>query len=368
MSTEDRYSIDGHKAHLHPQRIAQWIDAGTDWEKIKKIYPIYVEIAPAGQCNHRCVFCAVDYIGYKNVQIERNALRHCLADMAHHGVKSVMYAGEGEPLLAKNIAEITNYTKSVGIDVAFTTNATGLTEEIARECLGSVSWLKASVNAGNRTAYAKIHNTKPSHFDTVVTNLGRAVELRKEYGWSVTIGAQMVLLPENWDTAYELCITCKDIGLDYVVIKPYSQQPHSTQTAELYGNLNYDSFGETLHDDLAALTTDTFKVVYRKRTMRYLSEPERLYKTCHSTPMFWAYIMATGDVYGCGAHLLDDRFKYGNINDQSFSEIWEGDKRRQCVELMRSFDISECRKNCRMEHVNRYLWNLKNPEPHDTFI
>ena len=38
----DRYCIDSHKITCHPARIAEWLNAGDDWEKLKKIYPIYV--------------------------------------------------------------------------------------------------------------------------------------------------------------------------------------------------------------------------------------------------------------------------------------------------------------------------------------
>jgi hypothetical protein len=35
----DTYAIDGHKLAYHPQRIAQLLDVGEDWEKAKSIYP-----------------------------------------------------------------------------------------------------------------------------------------------------------------------------------------------------------------------------------------------------------------------------------------------------------------------------------------
>src|SRR3990167_864125 len=90
---------------------------------------------------------------------------------------------------------------------------------------------------------------------------------------------------------------------------------------------------------------------------------------CLSTPYFWAYIMATGDVYGCSAYLLDERFKYGNIGEQLFSEIWQGEKRKKSmVHVGAEMDISEGRKNCRMHKVNEYLWELMNPTEHNNFI
>ena len=49
------------------------------------------------------------------------------------GLKSIVYAGEGEPLLHKEAFDIINYTKALGIDAAVSTNGVLLTAEASRE-------------------------------------------------------------------------------------------------------------------------------------------------------------------------------------------------------------------------------------------
>ena len=58
--------------------------------------------------------------------------------------------------------------------------------------------------------------------------------------------------------------------------------------------------------------------------MKKLEEKKQPYSKCYSTPYFWSYIMADGSVYGCSAYLQNEKFNYGNINTQTFQEIWEG--------------------------------------------
>ena len=353
----------------HPARVAQWLAAGSDWEKQKKIYPLYVEISPSGSCNHRCSFCAVDYIGYKNVFLDKEVLKTVLADMAQQGVKSVMFGGEGEPLLMKDLAECICWARKSGLDIGITTNATALTEKFLQEALASIMWIKASVNAGSDTAYEKIHGARAGDFERVMKNLARAVVVRKENGLPVTLGAQAVLIPENKDNVRDLCERAKSIGLDYVVIKPYSQHLKSTGSMQQgYDKFDYSSQAK-LAEELASLNDDRFQVIFRSNTMKILEEPKRYYDKCQATPNFWAYLMANGELYGCSAYLLDERFSYGNISHSSFKEIWEGEKRRASAEFVRdSLQIDECRKNCRMEHVNRYLWDLTHPSEHTNFI
>ncbi len=99
----DPFRIDSHKLLFHPERVAAW-RAGED------IAPIYMEVSPAGACNHRCRFCGLDFMGYQARFLDSELFKPQLEDMARLGLKSVMYAGEGEPLLHRHIAELVAHT------------------------------------------------------------------------------------------------------------------------------------------------------------------------------------------------------------------------------------------------------------------
>jgi len=279
-----------------------------------------------------------------------------------------MYAGEGEPMLHKEINEIVRLTVDAGIDVSFTTNGTLMNPRFVEQSLPLVSWIKVSLNAGSAENYAAIHQTNASDFDLVLNNLRRAVAHKKAEQLSCTLGAQILLLPENREEVTALAAICRDIGLDYLVVKPYSQ--HLSSETRRYESLRYDNL-LGMAEELETFNSDSFNVIFREQSMKNYStsETER-YKTCHATPYFWAYIMADGEVYGCSAYLTDKRFAYGNIHQQSFQEIWEGEKRQQNWQyITHELDIGQCRKNCRMEAVNQYLDKLTAQQPaHINFI
>ncbi len=365
----DLYAIDSHKLMYHPRRVAQWQDVGGDWEKAKSVYPIYVEMSPVGGCNHRCTFCVVDYIGYQARALSLEMLKTRLPEMGQLGVKSVMYAGEGEPLLHKNINEIVAVTKASGMDVSFTTNGVMLNERFVENSLSLVSWIKVSMNAGTPATYAKVHRASEDEFGRVVGNLKRADEYRRKHGIDCQIGAQALLLPENAAELKELARLCRDeMGIDYLVIKPFARHEHSTK--EAYDRLDYDQY-MALESEFAEFESKDFHVVFRKNTMQKYMEPSAArYPKCYASPFFLAYVMADGSVYGCRDRLLEPQFEYGNLNELSFSEIWEGPRRQESFGYVREkLDISECRKNCRMDEVNRFLHRLETSSvPHVNFI
>jgi len=363
----DKYSIDNHKLIYHPKSVAQLLDVGDDWNKAKLVYPIYLEISPVGACNHRCVFCAVDYIGYKTNMLDVDLLKLRLQEMGKLGIKSIMYAGEGEPMLHKRIHEIVRDTKEAGIDVSFTTNATIITDQFLNEALPLVSWIKVSINAGTAKTYAAIHRTKEQEFSKVINNLKRAVAVKRAKQLDCVLGAQALLLTENAGEMGRLAEICRDeIGLDYLVVKPYSQ--HMYSKTHIYESIDYKQHLE-MAQELESYNTANFSVVFRGHTMKKYTEDDR-YSKCYSTPFLWGYIMADGSLYGCSAYLLDKRFECGNINEHSFQEIWEGKKRQESFEYIRhELDIKECRRNCRMDEINRYLHRIQEGSiPHVNFI
>ncbi len=354
----DKYLIDSHKLHLHPERVAEWKSTGD-------CYPIYMEVSPIGACNHRCTFCGLDFMEYKPVRLDPELLKERFKEMGELGLKSIMFAGEGEPFLHPKMPEITQYAKESGIDVSFTTNASLMKKEKAEKILPLTSWIKVSLNAGTAETYAKIHRTKESDFDKVWANLRDAIALKNVNNWECTIGVQAILLPENAHEMVTLAQKCKETGLDYLVIKPYSQHPQSH--TEKYNGLRYDSFDDVA-EQLEALNDEYFNVIYRSNTMKKLQLTERGYDRCLSLP-FWSYMDASGHIWGCSVYLSQPDFDFGSVIDSTFKEIWGGEKRAKTMNHIHTdFDCSSCRQNCRMDEVNRYLTGLKNPQSHDNFI
>ena len=347
--------MDSHKLIYHPQAVADWLSG-------KDIYPVEIEISPSGACNHRCVFCAVDYIGYKPNFLDKNVILRDIRHMSTRGLKSVICSGEGEPLLNKEMPEIANEIKACSVDVAMSSNGVLFTKEKAEECLAAFTWIRFSVASMEGKSYDAIQRGQAGDLEQVRKNLADAVNVKKERGLKTTLGVQCLLMPENAAQLPTMARQLREIGLDYLTVKPYSQHKHSANHQEI----DYDNL-LGLEQELQSYATEEFSIYFRANAMRKMRH-EKTYKVCYGLP-FMTHIDSAGNVWPCVAHIGVSAFCYGNIYEQTFEEIWNGDKRRQVVERMRGMDINKiCREACRLDEINKYLDELKHPGEHVNFI
>lgn len=346
--------IDGHKLLYHPARVAEWLGQGD-------CFPLYIEVGLTNRCNHRCIFCALDWLERGGVDIERDLMLKALDDMAAHGVKSIMFAGEGESLLHKDAALFMQHANRLGIKVAVTTNGVPLTPEKAEACLPHLAWIRFSVNAGTSEQYALVHHTQAGDFERVLANIRFAADFKKSHGLAVDIGVQILLLPESIDGVLTLARLVKEAGADNLQVKPYSQHPSSTNRFAL----DYERYLE-LEPQIEAFASDTFAVFFRKNTIRRIVDGID-YDSCHGLP-FFGLINARGQIIPCNLFYNDPDFIYGDLHEASFADIWQGERRKKVIAALGKRDIKECRLACRLDPINRYLQRIKFPEERDVFI
>lgn len=347
--------MDSHKLIYHPETVARWLRG-------ENIYPLELEVSLTNACNHRCIFCAVDYTGYKPTMMDANRLVSNLEDLAEKGLKSVIYAGEGEPLLHKDAPDIINQTKALGIDAAMSTNGVLLTPEVSKECLKSLTWIRFSTAGITDAVYDKIQCGRPRDLQKVLANMETAVKVKKDQNLKTTIGVQLLLLPDNKGEIVQMGERLREIGVDYFTVKPFSQHPQSQHLLQV----DYREMLE-LEPRVKSLETDHFKVYFRAHSMKKL-ECKRSYKHCWALP-YMVYIDARGNLWPCIVFMGKEHLKYGNLYDESFVEIWEGQHRREIADYFYHMDLEKnCREICRLDEMNRYLDELKYPGDHVNFI
>lgn len=353
------YAFDDHKLIYHIDRLNTFLNEGD-------CYPLYMEISPVGNCNHRCIFCAYDFIGHPNKKLETGRLLKFIDEIAICGMKSLLYAGEGEPLLHPDITQFITHSKKNGIDVGIFTNGQFLKEKLLEEILPLLTFMRISFNGGTRENYACIHDVKPEVFDVVVKNIETASNLKDRNKLEVDIGIQYVLLPENINHVIDAVKRLRDTGINYFVIKPFVQQSH-LQTYQMKEQFNLNAIQETLNQ-AENLSSRSFQVIARKASFENYGR--RNYKHCYGTA-FISVLNSAGDIASCLPCWDKKEFIFGNIYENTFKEIWFGEKRKKIKEYLENElnAAASCPPNCRPNAINRFLWELKHPSVrHINFI
>ncbi|MCP4606295.1 MAG: radical SAM protein [Proteobacteria bacterium] len=345
----DKYRLDSHKLMYHPVRVAEFVKTGD-------CYPIYMEISPVGLCNHRCIFCAYDFIGHPNRRLDTERTLHLIDELADCGINSLVYAGEGEPLLHPDIHKFISHSKNRGIDVGLFTNGHLLKPEKAASILPFLTFIRFSFNGGNRDNYSQMHQVSASVYDRVVENIRFAVKTKNENNLNLDIGVQFVLLPENIDYLLQAIYLFKDIGVDYFVVKPFVLQSEH-QSYAMPRQLSHDEL-KPIFNEAEQLSDNDYSVLMRHQS--FVGYGNRDYDHCFGT-CFVSVLTSGGDVATCLPYWDKQEFIFGNIYKSSFSDIWNGEVRKKIKHsLENELDVTNlCPPNCRPHAINRYLWELK---------
>ncbi|MFC1704326.1 radical SAM protein [Candidatus Omnitrophota bacterium] len=349
-----KFDLDGQKLTYHPRVVADFLEG-------KDMYPLYVEISPSALCNHHCVFCHYNYLGYQGL-FPKDRMQSLINELAAAGVKSVVFAGSGEPLLNPETFPAIAHAKAQGLDVAMSTNGARLKEADFAIAADALTWIRFSFNGGNPENYAAIHQTKKEDYFTVLHAIKRLKKEKEKRKSAITIGIQYILLKRNKDFVIEAAKTMKDCGADYFVVKYFYE--HDKNKSGLTNDWLTDERIESLKKSAKALSNEHFSFVVRDR--KNLTR-KRSYDTCYGLP-FIVYIREDGEAYTCFSYQHDKKTSLGNIKEKSFQEVWKN-KQTVIEYINHAVDKNQCQSNCRHHQINSFLWELKLPSiEHVNFI
>jgi len=346
------FDVDSHKLMYHPVEVANWLRFGNS-------YPLHLEVGITNKCNHKCTFCTLDWITHGKDSLSTEAFIGLIQDVKQLGVKSVYFAGEGEPTLHKQLAHFVEIVKKNNMKASMSTNGSMVDEIITKSLVKNLSWIRFSLDAATQETHKKIHGTMD--FGKIISNIERFVIYGKKF--DVNIGIQMVLIHENLSEVYQLAKLAKKLGVHNFQVKPCHSHPKSSGYKEGIFKVSH----ETLVYSLKELETDKFKIVVRSKSMKRLTE-SRNYLNCFGFD-FYILIDAKGNVVPCNIFYNQPEFYFGNINKDSIIKIWRSQKRLEIINNIKETNHCNCGEyRCRLDVINRYLWRLRYPEDNDEFI
>jgi len=347
--------IDSHKLQYHPERICDWLQNGS-------CNPLHIEMGITNRCNHNCVFCTLNWVNHGNIDFNTNVVLKTIEDAGKMGVKSIYFAGEGEPTIHKDLSLFIQRCKDLNIKTALSSNGSLLTESLSEKILPNLSWIRISLDAFSGETHAKIHGVKTTELQKIYNNIENMVKIKRKQNLDVQIGIQCVMIPENVAEIENLCKKVKELGVDNFQVKPAHSHPKSSFVSTFY-----QSSQQELHKKLEKLNSENFKVVVRLKSIERLTTP-RNYKICEGFH-FYCLIDAKGNVVPCNIFYDNEDYIIGNLYKYSLEEIWNSKKRMDVIKKIEKNNFCMCGEyRCRLDVMNRYLNRVKNPEINDEFI
>ena len=352
--------IDNHKLLYHEKELKNAL-AG------EPIAPIYVDLGIHNACNYRCVHCGPGFRGHGGYHIKREPLLKLMRDMGEAGVKSVLIGGTGDPSLNPHLVEAIEVGKEHGLDIAVTSNGALLNSEKLERMLPHLTWMRFNILATSEKAFYDMHlpvKKNGNVREDVIDNLKNAVRIKKEHDLNVTINVITCVFDENLDDIENTVQLVKEVGVDYIMIKPPSLNQKNVE--------EYDKYKVTVTDKYKSLTKltsysdDKFSVYVRWNA--FDDEHEKGYDKCFGLPFIWQ-IDGDGGVYACGSFLQEDRYCYGNINKQSFKDIVKSEHTCNTMKYVGTMpDAKYCDTHCRPHTINKFLWKVKHHPNSDQFL
>ncbi len=354
---QPRLLMDGHKLLWHLDRLAAW-------QRGERIAPIHIDMGLTKGCNLRCRYCYGKVQKLDNSVIPRDALLRFMREAAAVGVRSVAMIGDGEPLVNPAVYEAATVGHAAGLALAMGTNGVLLDPDRLPALLPTLAYLRFNISAADEASYRRIHQGREGDFARAVANIRAAVAVRAAMGLPVTIGLQMVLIPECVDQVLPLARLGAELGVDYFVVKHCSDSEDHELGIPLE---RYPEFEPVLRQ-AEALSTERYQVIVKWQKIMALGH--KAYDRCLGIP-FLLQISGNGDVKPCGFLFPKAGYLMGNIIRQSFADIVRSEVYWQVVrELATSFDVhTQCGTACRQDYLNAFLWQITNGRPaHAEFL
>ncbi len=306
-------------------------------------------------CQMRCTYCYSQLQGNPGGPLNWDEIRDLFEDFKELGVRGVSLVSDGESTCNPLWERAVILGKEKGLDMALGTN--GLRFEPDPAILRCLTYLRFNVSAAHPHAWQRIHGVKDRiEYTHLVETIRTSVYNKVLLHLPVTIGLQMVFLPDYVQELVPLACLAKGLGVDYLQIKHCSDDEDGTL------GVDYDA----IRDCRPALRhVESFSDTHFQVCVKWdkiTRGTDRPYHKCRATP-FHLQISGSGLVAPCGMLFSEKYSAYhiGSLHQQRFRDIISSDRYWEVMEELAGDDFDACTMCgclCLQDATNIYLEEL----------
>lgn len=313
------------KLFLHENKVRDILQNGIS----AMSYPISVELTLTNRCNLQCVYCSDLELRERQGNesfLDYEILSGLFEDLSKGGTKGVVFEGGGEPTLHPDFSKLVRCAKENNLAVGLITNGTVRLDE---SDLKNFEWIRVSLDASNAEEYMSLKGV--DCFERVLSNIAHYAQ------YCSTVGVGYVVTNNNLSNIETLILRLRELGVSYIQLRPVVDAPDLLPDEK---DLKY----------LKCYRSATFNVIVDG--MKENMEGGNNQLSCVANSLT-SVISGDGSVFLCGRLNIYDWFNpIGNIKDQSFSEIWNGEERKRQLNMVGN--ASFCSKNCPQCRISKF--------------
>lgn len=333
----------------------------TDWNG-GSTAPLVVEFDTTETCMLACPGCiSEDLVNHHN-SFSNKRLLELAAEMVTSGVRAVILIGGGEPLAHPAAGDFMTYLGTHDVHIGITTNGV-LIDRYLEQIAEFSKWTRVSMDAGTPETYMKLRPSKTgkNFFDRVITNMSNLAAVKKGklgYSYLIRTEADGFGIESNIHEMYAAATLAKEIGCDYFEVKPsYSYAGGQAHALVKHSQQRMEEARAQI-ESLTELEDSKFKIIkaitLEDSLKRAESRQEKDYHTCPVTELR-TLVTPTG-VYLCPYWRGKDRFRLGDVHEQSFSAMWNGRQRKDVVEFADPSRV--CQFHCLRHNSNLVILDM----------
>ncbi len=290
-------------------------------------YPVSVSFEPTTSCNLRCPECPSGLRQFtRPTGMLKNDFFRKTIDEIHKELLYLIFYFQGEPYLNPEFLSMVKYASDKKIYTATSTNAHYLTDEIAKKTVESgLDRLIISIDGTTQEVYQQYR--VGGNLEKVLEGTRNIVKWKKELKSKTPfIFFQFLVVKPNEHQVEDIKQLAKEAGVDEVRFKTAQVYEYETDPNNLIPNI--DRFSR-----------------YKKNADGTYTAKNKLANRCwklqHANVITW-----DGLVVPC-CFDKDATHQLGNLQKQSFKEIWHNDNYKQFrAELRRSRKNIDICSNC----------------------
>jgi radical SAM protein with 4Fe4S-binding SPASM domain len=275
--------------------------------------PKMITIEPTNHCNLKCPLCptgegdtSVEYGLFKLGKYKK------VVDGFSKWAQTIQLFSWGEPILNKSFIEMIRYASQNPHNIRSVTsvNLNAVTDEQIKGLVTTnLDKLHISIDGVTQDVYEKFR--VGGNLETVITNLKKLVAAKKLYKSNTEVIWDFIVMKQNEHQVSEAKEMASSLG---VPINIYNVRTHLKEDYLNPVDKMIDKYKKWLPNN-PKYNSYNMQTKTRKKSIQFCKKP------WEETMVNW-----NGDVFPCSCIHTEEKDRMGNIFEQDFEEIWNGEK------------------------------------------